>query len=93
MRLDPFPYEATFLVAEHLAARLSGSIDLKVISCGELSLQREGWRTMVLGFLYFDVARTWVLQYGGAVEVLAPDPLRLSVIDFAQQTLEVYEQS
>jgi predicted DNA-binding transcriptional regulator YafY len=38
-------------------------------------------------------ARSALLPYGSAVEVLAPEALRRSVIDFAEQTLSVYRES
>ena len=49
-----------------------------------------GWVTLTLTFEYLEVARHHILGLGRAVEVLAPEALRLSVIDFAQQIVDFY---
>jgi predicted DNA-binding transcriptional regulator YafY len=49
-----------------------------------------GWVTLTLPFETFEEARGRILGFGRAVEVLEPEPLRLSVIDFARQILEFY---
>jgi len=46
--------------------------------------------TIVCHFDYIVDARTAVLPWGGAVEVLSPPALRLSVADFAAQIVAVY---
>jgi predicted DNA-binding transcriptional regulator YafY len=50
----------------------------------------DGWITLTLPFERFEEARGRILGFGRAVEVLAPEPLRLSVIDFAQQIVDFY---
>ena len=50
----------------------------------------DGWLSLELGFESFAEARTRILGLGGAVEVLSPVPLRLSVMDFARQVLAAY---
>jgi predicted DNA-binding transcriptional regulator YafY len=50
----------------------------------------EGWITLTLPFERFEIARERILGFGRAVEVLEPEALRLSVIDFAQQITEFY---
>lgn len=50
----------------------------------------EGWVTLTLTFEYLETARHRILGLGRAVEVLAPEALRLSVIDFAQQIVDFY---
>ena len=50
----------------------------------------EGWTTLALSFESFHDALHTLLGFGRAVEVLAPRPLRASVLDFAQQIVEVY---
>jgi predicted DNA-binding transcriptional regulator YafY len=42
-------------------------------------------------FDHFEHARAALLAYGGAVEVIEPDALRLSIADFARQIVEMYE--
>jgi predicted DNA-binding transcriptional regulator YafY len=52
----------------------------------------EGWLTLVLPFETLPEARECILGCGGAAEVLEPEALRLSVIDFAGQTAAVYRR-
>jgi len=56
------------------------------------SESRECTRSIELEMLFdsFEHARATLLAYGGAVEVVAPDALRLSIADFARQTVETY---
>jgi len=51
----------------------------------------HNWRTLELPFESFYSARGWLLSFGNAVEVLEPQPLRLSLIDFARQVTQFYE--
>lgn len=50
----------------------------------------SGWRTLTLPFRSLESARRHILAYGGAVEVLTPPALRLSLQDYAQQILNIY---
>jgi predicted DNA-binding transcriptional regulator YafY len=50
----------------------------------------EGWITLTLPFERIEPARERILGFGKAIEVLGPEPLRLSVIDFAQQIVDFY---
>jgi predicted DNA-binding transcriptional regulator YafY len=52
-----------------------------------------GWITVTLPFETLYAARERILGMGGAVEVLEPLALRLSVADFARQSLSVYAVS
>ena len=52
----------------------------------------EGWQTVVLKFEYLEEARAKLLGLGGAVEVLEPLALRLSMADFATQIRKIYEE-
>jgi predicted DNA-binding transcriptional regulator YafY len=54
---------------------------------------RDGWREVTLVFEDFFTARTRLLGMGRAVEVLAPVPLRESLIDFARQVGELYDDN
>jgi hypothetical protein len=49
-----------------------------------------GWITMTIIFESLEDARQRILGCGGAVEVLAPPALRLSVSDFAEQIASLY---
>jgi predicted DNA-binding transcriptional regulator YafY len=50
-----------------------------------------GWMTLALLFESLEAARERLLGLGGAVEVLEPLALRLSVADFAAQTVAQYQ--
>lgn len=54
-------------------------------------IESDGWQTLTLTFESIESARTRILGYGGAAEVLEPLALRRSVIDFAEQTLLRYK--
>lgn len=45
----------------------------------------EGWLTLTLHFEHFEAARSHLLALGRAVEVLEPESLRLSLLDYARQ--------
>jgi predicted DNA-binding transcriptional regulator YafY len=53
----------------------------------------EGWVTLVLPFETFEAARNQILTLGRAVEILAPEALRLSVVDYATQIVDFYNHS
>ena len=50
----------------------------------------EGWITLTLPFESLSAARARILGFGRAVEVLEPEALRKSVIDFAEQITAFY---
>jgi hypothetical protein len=52
---------------------------------------KHGWRNVSLPFESFETARERILGYGRAVEVIEPVALRRSVLDFAQQIVDFYE--
>jgi hypothetical protein len=51
----------------------------------------RGWMAVNILFENFFQARECILSLGSAVEVLEPEPLKLSVIDFAQQIINFYQ--
>lgn len=51
----------------------------------------QGWLKLSLPFEHFFAARERILGFGRAVEVIAPLPLRESVLDFARQIVERYD--
>ena len=51
---------------------------------------REGWIILTLAFEGFAAARERILGWGRAVEVLAPEALRRSVVDYAEQIVAFY---
>lgn len=50
----------------------------------------EGWITLTLTFETLTAARTHILGFGRAAEVLEPEHLRQSVLDYATQIIEFY---
>ena len=52
----------------------------------------ESWTPMTATFPFLGEARRAILALGGAVEVLGPEPLRLSIRDFAEQIRGVYRR-
>ncbi len=76
------------LIAEHALA-LAGDY-----LAGEPETTSSGGMCAVtLRFETFEDARTWILGLGNAVEVTSPLSLRLSVVDYAQQTLTRYDHA
>lgn len=51
---------------------------------------KEGWIRLELGFESLAAARERILGFGGAMEVLGPQALRLSVADHARQVVGLY---
>jgi hypothetical protein len=56
-----------------------------------VSIDEGEWPTVTVLCDRLETARTKVLGLGGAVEVVAPEPLRLSVVDYARQIAGLYE--
>jgi predicted DNA-binding transcriptional regulator YafY len=52
----------------------------------------DGWITLTLQFERLETARDRILGFGSALEVVAPDALRISVIDFAEQIVAFYRR-
>lgn len=50
----------------------------------------RAWFKINLSFESFEEARKSILSFGGAAEVIEPIPLRMSVIDFANQVRDFY---
>lgn len=53
-------------------------------------LARPGWQVLRLAFPSFEDARRSLLGYGRAVEVLEPLALRRSLLDYAEQIIDLY---
>lgn len=85
-------FEAMVLVSPDLRPYLSSALgDSVLMEEAEMSEEREtGWSRWRLVFTGFDEARGRILALGRAVEVLEPLPLRLSIIDYAQQISKLY---
>ena len=51
----------------------------------------KGWRVVTILFENFFRARESILNFGNAAEVLEPEALKFSVIDFAKQIIDFYQ--
>jgi predicted DNA-binding transcriptional regulator YafY len=85
-------YEVHVLVLPSLADRLPGLLRANLSDMVNTPPSREqgAWREMTLTFEGLEDARTRILGFGGAVEVLEPLALRTSIADFAEQIREKY---
>jgi predicted DNA-binding transcriptional regulator YafY len=77
--------EALPMLAEYVGDRARGQIT------SHRPPDADGWVTLNLPFESFIAARSRLLGLGRAVEVLEPEPLRKSLVDFAEQILEFYK--
>ncbi len=77
-------FEMLLAVAPSFVASL-GHHGFTVLACDDGRLDDEGRVCIRAGCESFEVARGRVLALGRAVEVLAPEPLRCSIIDYAEQ--------
>ena len=85
-------YEVRALVSPSLAARLPRLLQENQpdVLNAPPAAQRDGWQAMTLTFENFETARTRILGFGGAIEVLEPLALRRSMADYAQQIRTLY---
>jgi predicted DNA-binding transcriptional regulator YafY len=56
------------------------------------SPDQEGWIPVELTFESFEVARGHILSFGRAIDVIEPQALRASVIDYAEQIVSFYAE-
>jgi predicted DNA-binding transcriptional regulator YafY len=73
------------MLAEYVGDRARGQIASHHLP------EADGWFTLDLPFESFFAARSRLLGLGRAVEVLEPEPLRKSLIDFAEQIVDFYK--
>jgi predicted DNA-binding transcriptional regulator YafY len=52
----------------------------------------EGWIQLSISYDSLEAARDRILGFGSAVEVLEPEPLRKSIIDYADQIARLYQE-
>jgi predicted DNA-binding transcriptional regulator YafY len=76
--------EALPMLGEYLGDRARGRLSQKSTP------DPDGWVTLDLPFESFVTARTRLLGFGRAVQVLEPEALRRSLIDFAEQIVKFY---
>ncbi|MBK9924973.1 MAG: WYL domain-containing protein [Anaerolineales bacterium] len=82
VRVSP---EAIPLLAEYVGDRARGQVAYRHVP------DADGWVTFDLPFESFITARSHLLGLGRAVEVLEPDTLRKSLVDFAEQIVGFYK--
>jgi predicted DNA-binding transcriptional regulator YafY len=70
--------------------RYFGSIHDQVARAGPPD--EEGWIRLEFSFESFEAARERILGFGRGVEVLEPPALRRSVLDYAEQIVDLYTQ-
>jgi len=73
------------MLAEYVGERARGQIHPPQVP------NADGWVTLELPFDSFITARTRLLGLGRAVEVLEPESLRKSLVDFAEQIVDFYK--
>lgn len=85
-------YEVRVLVLPSLAARLPGLLRANLSDMLNVppSGEQGDWREMMLTFESLEDARSYILGFGRAIEVLEPLALRTSIADFADQIREKY---
>jgi len=71
-----------------LRGRMTGNNGEMLID--ENPVDEYGWLTITLAFESLEEARAILLGYGRSVEVLKPEALKLSVIDYARQIVDLY---
>jgi len=72
------------LLRSHFGAAIQGDLE---------PVDGSGWLTLTLPFQHIFEARDRLLSYGGAVEVLSPKALRLTLVDVARQIVDFYDRS
>jgi predicted DNA-binding transcriptional regulator YafY len=83
VRVSP---DALPMLAEYVGERARGQIASRQMPDG------DGWVTLDLPFESFVAARSRLLGLGRAVEVLEPESLRKSLVDFAEQIVLFYKK-
>jgi predicted DNA-binding transcriptional regulator YafY len=85
-------YPVTLRVDPGLLPYLRGVFGAQVDMAEVGPPDTSGWRTVTLAFESLPEARSVVLGFGRAVEVIEPEALRLSVIDYARQIAAFYAE-
>lgn len=87
-------YPVTVRVSAELVPHLPSYLGerVRVAPSEETFVDKETWTVITLTFESLEEARGRLLALGRAVEVLEPEPLRLSLIDFARQIVDFYAE-
>lgn len=81
-----YPFRALVRIESSSTPYLTSGIPTRAVSLPDVS----GWQVFEMSFIDFESARARLLARGGAVEVLEPEALRLSLQDYAKQILSRY---
>jgi len=86
-------YQVTVRVAPDLIPVLTKFLGDRIQDIIDKPLpDSEGWKIYTLRFESFEAARSRILSFGRAVEVMEPQALRKSIHDFAKQIVDFYER-
>ena len=86
-------FEVTLRVSPELIPHLPHQFgdDIQDVITQSETDEDSGWKTITLTFKNLTSAREQILNYGCAMEVLAPIALRRSIIDYAEQIRQIYK--
>jgi predicted DNA-binding transcriptional regulator YafY len=73
----------------HLRNALGSQVDRNIL--GSTQPDEEGWVMLEVSFENFEAARDRILGFGSGVRVVAPQALKLSVQDYAEQIVKLYQ--
>ena len=82
-------YSCTMMIATEILEYLRKTTAIEIVSVGDDTY--SGQLQVTLRFEDFAHARRTILGFGGAVQVLEPVALRMSIADYSRQILMVYE--
>jgi predicted DNA-binding transcriptional regulator YafY len=85
-----YQFKAAVLVPQPAVLAIQRHFGEAVTAC-KPETAPDGRACLEIGFEYLEEARSQLLGWGGAVEVIEPLGLRLSMADFARQALMQYE--
>ncbi|MGD8753210.1 MAG: WYL domain-containing protein [Anaerolineales bacterium] len=86
-------YKVKVRVSPGLIPHLQSVLGDAILQSDELSApaDEDGWITLTLLFEYLEQARSRLLGFGRAVEILEPHALRMSLKDYADQVVDFYK--
>jgi predicted DNA-binding transcriptional regulator YafY len=85
-------YKVKLWVSPELLERFQGRRPYTVLRQGRLAEERDDWLLVEAEYKNFYDALKRILNYGGAAQVVNPAALRLTVQDYAEQILNVYQE-
>ena len=86
----PVRLRITYELFRKLSVYLEGTIKYSISE--DKPAGEHGWCEVNIQYDNFFKARESILNFGRAAEVLEPEALRASVIDYAKQILDFYQE-